>query len=230
MKILALETSTQAGSVALLVGDTLTERPVTGRPGHSETLLPATMSLLRECGVTLAEMDAIAFGAGPGAFTGLRLACGVAQGLALGAGKPVIPVSNLEALASQCPGEALFIAIDARMSEVYFAAYRRSGEALRELAPPQCASPEAVRLPEEGHWAGFGSAFQAYRDVLVNALGARLDSFDCTPQPAAGAIARLAAQRFEKGEAIDPVLAAPLYVRDKVALTTEERLARGGKA
>ncbi|KAB2962792.1 tRNA threonylcarbamoyladenosine biosynthesis protein TsaB [Zoogloea sp.] len=230
MKILALETSTNAGSVALLDGDTLTERPVAGRPGHSETLLPETVALLRECGVTLAEVDAIAFGAGPGAFTGLRLACGVAQGLALGAAKPVIPVSNLEALASQCPGDAVFVAIDARMSEVYFAAYRRTAAGLLEVLAPSCASPDAVRLPEEGNWTGFGSAFHAYRDALVNGLGTRLAGFDAAPQPEAGAIARVAALRFLQGEAIDPVLAAPLYVRDKVALTTEERLARGGRA
>ncbi|NML24679.1 tRNA (adenosine(37)-N6)-threonylcarbamoyltransferase complex dimerization subunit type 1 TsaB [Zoogloea dura] len=230
MKILALETSTQAGSVALLDDDILTERPVIGRPGHSETLLPETVALLRDCGVSLAEVDAIAFGAGPGAFTGLRLACGVAQGLALGAGKPVLPISNLEALASQCPGDAVFVAIDARMSEVYFAAYRRRDGDLVEVLAPGCAPPDVVHLPAEGDWAGFGSAFQAYREVLVDGLGARLVCFDGAPQAQAGAIARVAAGRFLRGEGIDPVLAAPLYVRNKVALTTEERLARGGRA
>ena len=230
MKILALETSTDSGSVALLDGDVLTERPVVGRPGHSETLLPEVVALLESCGVALAQLDAIAFGAGPGAFTGLRLACGVAQGLALGLGKPVIPVGNLEALASQCREGAVFVAADARMSEVYFAAYRRTPAGLEEVLAPACATPSEVRLPPEGTWFGFGTAFRAYQGTLVPGLGARLDGFDEAPVPLASSIARLAAKRFLRGEVVDPALAAPLYVRDKVALTTAERLARGGKA
>jgi tRNA threonylcarbamoyladenosine biosynthesis protein TsaB len=230
MKILALETSTEYGSVALLDGDRLVERPVAGRPGHSETILPEVLALLRDAGVALRDVDAIAFGAGPGAFTGLRLACGVAQGLAMGAGKPVIPVGTLEALASQCDRDFVFVAADARMSEVYFAAYRREHGALRECAPPACALPADMSLPPEGDWFGFGSAFRAYRDVLVPGLGARLIGFDESPVPLASGVARLAAERFRRGEMIDPALAAPLYVRDKVALTTAERLARGGKA
>ena len=132
MKILAIETSTETASVALLEGERIGERSVAGRPGHSETLLPEILGLLADAGVALADLDAIAYGAGPGAFTGLRLACGVVQGLAMGANKPAIPVGTLEALASQCADEsgAIFIAVDARMSEVYFAAYERRDGAL----------------------------------------------------------------------------------------------------
>jgi tRNA threonylcarbamoyladenosine biosynthesis protein TsaB len=230
MKILALETSTESGSVALLDDDRLVERTVAGRPGHSETLLPEVLALLRDACVDLHDLDALAFGAGPGAFTGLRLACGVAQGLAMGIGKPVIPVGTLEALASQCSQDFVFVAADARMSEVYFAAYRREDGTLREYAAPACAAPANVLLPPGGDWFGFGSAFRAYRDVLVPALGARLIGFDDSQIPLASSVARLAAERFRRGEMIDPALAAPLYVRDKVALTTAERLARGGKA
>lgn len=230
MKILALETSTDSGSVALLDGAVVAERPVVGRPGHSETLLPELVALLASCGVTLAQLDAIAFGAGPGAFTGLRLACGVAQGLALGLGKPVIPVGNLEALASQCAEDAVFVAADARMSEVYFAAYRRTPEGLVEVLAPACAAPTAVKLPPEGHWFGFGTAFRAYRETLVPSLGARLNGYDGESVPLASSVAHLAARAFLRGEFVDPALAAPLYVRDKVAMTTAERLARGGKA
>lgn len=230
MKILALETSTDSGSVALFDGATVIERPVVGRPGHSETLLPGVVALLDSCGVTLDQLDAIAFGAGPGAFTGLRLACGAAQGLALGLGKPVIPVGNLEALASQCPQDMIFVAADARMSEVYFAAYLRTPEGLEEVMAPACAAPSEVRLPAEGSWFGFGTAFQAYPESLVPALGSRLAGFDGAPVPLASSIARLAGQCFLRGELVDPALAAPLYVRDKVAMTTAERLARGGKA
>lgn len=230
MKILALETSTEHGSVALLDGDRIVERPVLGRPGHSETILPEVRALLKETAIGLAELDAIAFGAGPGAFTGLRLACGVAQGLALGAGKPVVPVCTLEALADQCAQTSIFVAADARMSEVYFAAYRRINGVLVEQAAPACAVPAAVVLPVDGEWFGFGSAFGAYGDALIPALGGRLVGFDASPVPGASSVARLAATRFAKGGAIDPALAAPLYVRDKVAMTTAERLASGGRA
>lgn len=230
MKILALETSTESGSVALLDGERMIEHAVIGRPGHSETLLPATCRLLRDAGVALADLDAIAFGAGPGAFTGLRLACGVAQGLAMGANKPVVPVGTLEALASQCEASAIFVAVDARMSEVYFAAFRREGGVLRECVAPACALPGAVALPADGEWFGFGSAFGAYPDALLPALGDRLVGFDATPVPLASSIARLAAGRLARGDVVDAALAAPLYVRDKVAMTTAERLARGGKA
>ena len=170
MKILALETSTETASVALLCGDRLLERNVAGRPGHSETILPEIRSLLLDAGVSLDALDAIAFGAGPGAFTGLRLACGVAQGLAMGLGKPVIPVGTLAALASQCSHDAIFVAADARMSEVYFAAYRRVDGVLEECLAPACAAPGAVALPPEGDWFGFGSAFRAYGDALLPAL------------------------------------------------------------
>lgn len=232
MKILAIETSTETASVALLEGERIGERSVAGRPGHSETLLPEILGLLADAGVALADLDAIAYGAGPGAFTGLRLACGVVQGLAMGANKPAIPVGTLEALASQCADEsgAIFIAVDARMSEVYFAAYERRDGALIERLAPACAAPADVRLPVEGEWFGFGSAFKAYGDTLVPALGERLKGFDASPLPQASSVARLAAQRFVRGETIDAALAAPLYVRDKVAMTTAERLARGGKA
>lgn len=232
MRILALETSTETASVALLCGERLLERSVAGRPGHSETLLPEINQLMAEAGVALDALDAIAFGAGPGAFTGLRLACGVVQGLGLGLGKPAIPVGTLEALALQAPAgrDAIFVAVDARMSEVYFAAYVRRDGVLVEVLAPACAVPGEVCLPASGRWFGFGSAFKAYGEALLPALGDRLDGFDPSPVPQAASVARLAADRLARGETIDAALAAPLYVRDKVALTTAERLARGGKA
>ena len=116
------------------------------------------------------------------------------------------------------------------MSEVYFAAYRRVDGVLEECLAPSCAAPGAVALPAEGDWFGFGSAFKAYGEVLVLGLGARLAGHDATPVPLASSVARLAAWHFSRGEVVDAALAAPLYVRDKVALTTAERLASGGKA
>jgi tRNA threonylcarbamoyladenosine biosynthesis protein TsaB len=168
---------------------------------------------------------------GPGAFTGLRLACGVAQGLAIGPWQAADPGRQLwKRLRASVREEAIFVAADARMSEVYFAAYRRTPAGLEEVMAPACATPSEVRLPPEGTWFGFGTAFRAYQGTLVPGLGARLDGFDEAPVPLASSIARLAAKRFLRGEVLDPALAAPLYVRDKVALTTAERLARGGKA
>ena len=123
MNILALETSTESGSCALLLGEHLSERRCpAGRP-HSETLLPLIRELLSESGVKLAQLDAIAFGAGPGAFTGLRVACGVAQGLAVGAGLPVVPVCGLEAMAATVGAPRVLSLLDARMGEIYAAAY-----------------------------------------------------------------------------------------------------------
>lgn len=229
MKILAIESSTEAASVALLCGDVLLERDVPGRT-HSETLLPAIRALLGEAGCPLNALDGVAFGAGPGAFTGLRLACGAAQGLAMGIDRPVVPVGTLEALASLYEGDRIFVAMDARMAEVYFAAYRRVGTRLDEVLAPACARPEDVRLPASGSWAGVGSAFAAYPDRLLPGLGDRLLAVDAALQPRAGAVARLAAVRLARGEGLDATLAAPLYVRDKVALTTAERLAQGGRA
>lgn len=227
MKILALETSTETASVALLCGNDLLERGVPGRT-HSETLLPAVRALLAEAGCALGALDGVAFGAGPGAFTGLRLACGAAQGLAMGIDRPVVPVGTLEALASACDAARIFVAMDARMAEVYFAAYRRVGAELETVLAPACARPEDVRLPVQDAWAGFGSAFAAYGGRLD--LGERLSAVDATVGPRAGAVARLAAVRLARGEGLDASLAAPLYVRDKVALTTAERLAQGGRA
>jgi tRNA threonylcarbamoyladenosine biosynthesis protein TsaB len=233
MKILSLETSTESASIALLDGDVLIERDVAGTT-HSATLLPAISALLADGGISLRGLDLIAFGAGPGAFTGLRLACGVAQGLAMGARLPVLAVGSLEALASQCARENVFVAVDARLSEVYFAAYRRKigpdGETLEEVIAPACGLPASLRLPEDGQWFGCGSAFEVYGDVLLPTLGPRLSAVDPLARPRAASVARLAAARSLGGDGGDPVLAAPLYIRDKVAMTTAERIARGGKA
>ncbi len=230
MNILAIETSCEIGSIALLSGEDLLECELDGVAAHSEGVLPSIDWLLAEAGLTVSRLDAIAFGSGPGAFTGLRLACGVAQGLALGGGLGVIPVCSLEALASLCPEQRILAATDARLGELYFCFYERDGDGtLVARGEPACARPEALAV-REGKWFGVGSGFAVHGEALRSRLGEALAGFDEDVIARAAQVARLAAARLRRGEVVAPQHAAPLYVRDKVALTTAERLASGGRA
>jgi tRNA threonylcarbamoyladenosine biosynthesis protein TsaB len=227
MNILALETSTESGSCALLLGEHLSERRCpAGRP-HSETLLPLIRELLADNGVKLAQLDAIAFGAGPGAFTGLRVACGVAQGLAVGAGLPVVPVCGLEAMAATVGAPRVLSLLDARMGEIYAAAYALRDGACALNGSIHVVAPESLELPAGGNWVAAGNALVAH-PRLAETL--QLAGFSLQPDvlPQAAAIARLASRRPQAQ--IDPSRAAPLYVRDKVAKTISERLGEGGRA
>ncbi len=227
MKILALETSTESGSCALLLGEHLSERRCpAGRP-HSETLLPLIRELLAESSVKLAQLDAIAFGAGPGAFTGLRVACGVAQGLAVGAGLPVVPVCGLEAMAATVGALRVLSLLDARMGEIYAAAYELCDGAYALNGSVHVVAPESLDLPEGGNWVAAGNALAAHPRLAATL---QVAGFSLRPEvlPQAAAIARLAARRPQAQ--IDPALAAPLYIRDKVAKTISERLGEGGRA
>lgn len=230
MNVLALETSCEHASVALLSGGQIVERRLDGHANHSEHILACIGALLAEAGLRPAALDAIAFGSGPGAFTGLRLSCGIAQGLALGAGLGVAPVCSLDALALQGEGAQVVVATDARMGEIYHCAYRLDGGVPQALGAIACSPPEAALLPEDGLWCGVGSAFAAYRDTLRQRWGARLTHCFDGRYPRAADVARLAGTAVAAGALLAPELALPRYVRDKVALTTAERLARGGKA
>lgn len=225
MKILALETSTELASVSLLWQGQTVLRQLSSPPAHSATLLPAVAALLAEHGCSMSSLDLIACGIGPGAFTGVRLACSVAQGLALGAGLPVAPVCSLLALAESSRADEVYCAMDARMNEAYVAAYRRDAAGWRTLIEPCCAPPDQLPLPPEGDWQGVGTAFAAYPGAQERLIGA-VRVADPQARPLADAVARLA--RLEN--ACDPALLAPLYVRDRVAQTVAERLASGGRA
>ncbi|HTH93621.1 MAG TPA: tRNA (adenosine(37)-N6)-threonylcarbamoyltransferase complex dimerization subunit type 1 TsaB [Rhodocyclaceae bacterium] len=231
VNLLALETSTHHLSAALLQGDHCLVRSAYLANGGSERLLPWVGELLAEAGLILAQLDGIAFGAGPGAFTGLRLACGVTQGLAFGADLPVVGICTLEAVAFNAAtnasagvsAERIFACLDARMNEVYVAAYvREAADVFHCTSEPTVMPPEMVAAPE-GIWHAAGDGFAAYP-----VLQSRFSQADTTVLPTAAAVARLAAPRFLRGEGQVAASAAPLYVRDKVALTTAERLARGG--
>ncbi len=228
MNLLALETSTRLLSVALWRDGEVLVRSADHAHGGSELILPWVNQLLAEAGLDLAALDGIAFGAGPGGFTGLRLACGVAQGLAFGADLPVLGVCSLEALALESGAARVYACLDARMNEVYSAAYEVSDDVPREVLAPAVTPPALAPLPPDGVWTGGGDGFAAYGALLGERLGSSIASVRETLLPTASAVARLAAPRLAAGEGIDAALARPLYVRDKVAFTTAERLARGG--
>jgi tRNA threonylcarbamoyladenosine biosynthesis protein TsaB len=226
--LLAIDTATEACSVALARGGQVDERLEEVGQRHSERLLPMLQQLLADAGLQLGDLDAIAFGAGPGAFTGLRIACGVAQGLAFGAGRPVVAVGNLEALAlvaseSAPAARTVLTAIDARMQEVYWAAYEIDAGRLVEVAAPALAGAgELVRICRRlAPDLVAGNALQRFPEVAASLAGATAP-LACA---GAGAVARIAARRLAAGGAVPAELAAPLYVRDRVALTIEERRA-----
>jgi tRNA threonylcarbamoyladenosine biosynthesis protein TsaB len=226
MKLLVLDTSTEWCSAALWLDGRIQSRRVLAGQRHSSLLLPMVDELLREAAISLRQLDGIGYGAGPGSFTGLRIACAVTQGLAFGADLPVAGVSTLESVAEQAGADRVLTVLDARMAEVYWAAYERDGTGWRAVTSPQLAVPESVAVPAAGDWVGAGNGFVALDEVLRPRLSARLMRIDDTLMPDAAAMAPLAARAFARGEGLDAALAAPIYLRDKVALTVDERRAR----
>lgn len=226
MKLLVIDTSTEWCSAALWLDGRILARRVLAEQRHSSLLLPMVDELLRESATSLRQLDGIGYGAGPGSFTGLRIACAVTQGLALGADLPVVGVSTLESIAEQSGAEQVLAVLDARMAEAYWAAYQRAGAGWRCVTEPALALPESVCVPEGGDWMGAGNGFAALGEVLRPRLAAQLTRIDDSLMPDAAAMAVLAAQAFERGEGMDAALAAPIYLRDKVALTIDERRAK----
>jgi tRNA threonylcarbamoyladenosine biosynthesis protein TsaB len=226
MKILAFDTSTEWLSVALFDG--ATAAAVRERAGNasSERILPVIGDLLAQGGVTLADLGGIAYGAGPGSFTGVRIACGVAQGLAFGGGLPVLGVSTLGAIAQsawRASGARRIVAcLDARMHEVYVAAYRRDDDEWLLARDAAVCKPDDVDLPSGDGWHGAGEGFAAYPQL---AQRLRLASCDPSIIPEAQSIAELAWPRLLAGEGVPAEQAEPLYVRHRIALTSAERAA-----
>lgn len=223
MKLLVIDTSTEYCSAALWLDGRIQALRVLADQRHSSLLLPMVDELLRETGLTLRQLDGIGYGAGPGSFTGLRIACAVTQGLAFGADLPVVGVSTLESIAEQAGADQVLTVLDARMAEVYWAAYRRDGAGWRSVSEPQLALPESVVVPDGGEWVGAGNGFAALGEVLRPRLVSQLVRIDDTLMPDAAAMSPLAAAAFARGEGGDAALAAPIYLRDKVALTVDER-------
>ena len=253
MKLLAIDCSTDRMSVALANGDLRWQHKGAGGAQASAALIPAIMGLLDDAHLTLKELDAIAFGRGPGAFTGLRTACAVAQGLALGAKLRLLPIDSLLMLAhashsstpslreamrqstpslreaqrrSNPPFDRVLSVLDARMGQVYAAAYEHGPEGWRCLQAPSLRQPGALVLPEEWQGQGFvlaSNAHAIYQEAFASTLSQGGLAIEAWPQ--ALAMLDLAASAYERGESVSPAEALPLYVRDKVALTSAERLA-----
>jgi len=224
VRVLALETSTEYCSVALWQDGALQERSELVGQKHSEVLMPMLDSLLGEAGMKLADIDGIAFGAGPGSFTGVRIACGVAQGLALGAGLPVAGICTLLALAQAAGQDKVIAALDARMAEVYYAAYEKCNNQWLAVHEPSLCLPQDAPQVSGSDWFGSGSGFLAHGDLLRAHYAVNLAGVDEQAVPQAGAIAQLAAPLFAAGKGMDAAEALPLYLRDKVALKTSERM------
>ena len=228
MKLLAFETATEACSVALWVDGDARERFEIAPRRHAELALPWADALLGEAGIAKSQLDAIAVGRGPGAFTGVRLAVAIAQGIALALDRPVVPVSTLAALAMQNDGERVLAAIDARMGEIYLGEFARDADGLVvPLRAERLVRPDTVDFPTDARWVGIGTGFAAEQEALVRALGSRLLRYEADALPHAADVARLAARAFAKGETVAPERLEPAYLRDQVALTlAEQRAAR----
>jgi tRNA threonylcarbamoyladenosine biosynthesis protein TsaB len=226
--LLALDTASETCGVALVHDGSVIERAEAVGQRHSERLLPMIEALLAEAGVSLRQLDAVAFGAGPGSFTGLRISCGVAQGIAYAIDRPVVPVGNLQALAFNAArrvpaAQRVAAAIDARMGECYWAVYAADSSSA-ELLPPALSRAEDLADALRGAAPDLlaGEAFSVFSSHL-DGLPATYRRPEATAT--AAAIAQLGVAALQAGRAVDPALAAPHYVRNRVAQTTEERQA-----
>lgn len=237
MKILAIETATDACSAALSIDGEIQERFELAPRAHTELILPMIDALMAEAGINISQVDAMAFGRGPGAFTGVRIAVGVTQGIAFGADLPVVPVSTLAALAQGADADQVLAALDARMDEVYWGAYRRNVAGLMELVGEECVSPpEDVPLAEgllldsssqentplntpslnKKGWRGVGVGWSAYENRLTDRCAGYVESWDGNAYPHARDVARLGLAAYEGGQAVSAEQALPVYLRDKV--------------
>lgn len=233
MNVLAFETSTEACSVALHTKHGVIERFELAPRRHAELALPWAEQLLAEAGLARSQLDAIAVGRGPGAFTGVRLAIGIAQGIALALDLPVLPVSTLRALALRAPDEAekVLACIDARMGEVYAATYARQGGSWQALSEEDVLAPDAYALADTADdWHAVGTGLAAAEGVLAKRLATQLRTIDATALPHAADLLALAVPALVRGEAIAADRLEPAYLRNNVALTlVEQQAARKAK-
>jgi len=220
LKLLAIETATEACSCALYLDGSYTYRYELAPRRHAELILPMVDDVLRGSKVALGELDALAFGRGPGSFTGVRIAASVIQGLAFGAGLPVARISTLQAIAQGVLRELgqrrVLTSIDARMGEVYWGAFCGEGGLMCAVSDERVCSPLHVETPHEGVWFGVGSGWSAHHDALLSALGEHVVDVDSARFPHALDVARLGLEAVERGEAVDAENALPVYLRDQV--------------
>ncbi len=221
-RILAIEAATEACSAALLIDDTVQERFEVAPRRHMALMLPFVESLLADADTSLAQLDAVAFSCGPGSFTGVRIGASMTQGIAFGADLPVIPVSTLATLAQGAVREhgatAVLAALDARMQEVYWGAFRCDANGLVEaVSKEQVCAPDTVECPQQDDWTGVGSGWDAYTEILTARCPVAAASVYTNQHPHAADVARLAAHAFAQGNALAPEQAIPVYLRNNVA-------------
>ncbi|WP_460529653.1 tRNA (adenosine(37)-N6)-threonylcarbamoyltransferase complex dimerization subunit type 1 TsaB [Chitinimonas naiadis] len=223
MNLLALDTSTEYLSLALCYkGETLA-REWHAQQRHAELTLPMVQSLAADMGASLSELDGIALAIGPGSFTGLRIGCGIAQGLAFGLGIPTVGINTLAALAADCDAEQVLTVLDARMGELYLAAYVQEAGSWKEVVATTVCGPAALPDLPTGVWHGVGSGFAVQGEALQAKYGAQLAASESARFPHARGVLRLATHEFLSGRALPADQLQLLYIRDKVALKTSER-------
>ena len=217
MKLLAFDTSTEACSAALYIDGEITSLYEVAPRRHAELILPMIDQLLSQGQIKLTDLDAIAFGRGPGSFTGVRIATGIAQGLAFSADLPVIPISSLATLAQSVKDEADYIAaaIDARMSEIYFGLYK-SGDIVELVGEESVISPAKLVIKDIPNCYGVGSGWLSYTDSLKTILEDKLTGYAGDQYPHAQYLATLAAHAYQSGAMVKPEEASPVYLRNKV--------------
>jgi tRNA threonylcarbamoyladenosine biosynthesis protein TsaB len=222
MRLLAIDTASHICSVALLTDQQLLLDEIDLPQGHSDQLLEMADALLKRANLTPADLTGVAFGRGPGSFTGLRIAAGVAQGIAYGSGTTVAPISNLAALALRAIHEygarQILPAFDARMGEVYWGGYRQGddNEVQPHLKEAVCA-PQLVEVPQGDGWIGVGEGWQAYPEQLSTRCGKALQAIHPALTGSAREIALLGAAIIAKGQGLPPQQATPVYLRNQVA-------------
>lgn len=228
--ILAIETSSELASAALLHNGQVLAREAAGVQNHSQSLLPMVQAVLAEAGMVLSQCDAIGFGAGPGSFTGVRTACGVAQGLGFGADRPLVPIVTLEAMAQACRDQSgaddVLVLLDARMEEVYWAQYRYRAVGWQTVIAPRLGA--AATVAADGQVRACGNGLSAYASAFSSHNFAADGMAGVMPH--AKQVAMLAERAFLAGAAVHARDASPIYLRDKVAYTTNERAQRAAAA
>ena len=232
MNLLSLDTSTEFLSLAIQAGDTLFTHHQHVGNASSELILPQIQALLDAANMQLTDLHGIAFGAGPGAFTGVRIACGVAQGLGFGGSIPVVGVNTLLAVAQASGADKVVICLDARMGEIYHAAFEKHENKWYEISETRVCKPEAAPILAAGaskinmlekQWVGAGSGWAVYGEILSSIYVKNLIKTNADITPTAEAILQLAKPIFAAGEAKPASEAAPIYIRNRVALTTQQR-------
>ena len=220
-RILAVETATDACSAALYIDGSVSELFEHAPREHARLILPMVRELLSQAHLPVTSLDAVAFGRGPGSFTGVRVAAGVVQGIAFGAGLPVVPVSTLAALAQGVRREhgvfRVLAVLDARMEEVYWGAFADPGTGhMAPVGEELVCLPTAVPLPGEGEWCGAGSGWERYGTALRAQAGTRVTSVYQEHAPRALDVALLAADAYAAGRTVPPEQALPVYLRDRI--------------